>query len=390
MRGPKLNEGATQAQYEAGDRHGTKATAKYVRSSAYKARVVLDLIRGLDVRRADEVLQFTERGIAKDIRKVLASAVANASNPDNEGSYLADADELFVLACFADEGPTLRRFRPRARGRATRIRKRTCHITVVVARMSDQRLAVVQARAEGAGASAAASRRARVERSRRRTQAAAGATTDATTTDAGIDELEDETAEDVVGTDEVQGFASVGETDTDEADVDEADVDEADVEETDATDADTTDVDESGFEAGEWAGSVLPNDAGEGPDTHPIKGNADSMLYHTPDSRYYGATKAEVWFDTVEHAEAAGFGRPSTLDQDEPEFAAGEYAGSVLPNDAGEGPDTHPIKGNADSMLYHTPDSRYYKVTKAEVWFDTEESAEAAGFSKPGTQKDED
>ena len=132
MRGPKLNEGATVATLESGERHGTKATAKYVRSSAYKARAVLDLIRGLDVRRADEVLQFTERGIATDVRKVLASAVANATNPINAGSYIADADELFVIACFADEGPTLRRFSPRARGRATRIRKRTCHITIVV------------------------------------------------------------------------------------------------------------------------------------------------------------------------------------------------------------------------------------------------------------------
>ena len=74
---------------------------------------------------------------------MLASAVANAVHNDEQ-----DADELFVLACFADEGPTLRRFRPRARGRATRIRKRTCHITVVVARLSDDRLEVLQARSE--------------------------------------------------------------------------------------------------------------------------------------------------------------------------------------------------------------------------------------------------
>ena len=57
----------------------------------------------------------------------------------------------------------------------------------------------------------------------------------------------------------------------------------------------------------------------------------------------------------------------------------------MLPDEDGNGPDTHPIKGNADSMLYHTPDSRYYKVTKAEVWFDTVENAEAAGFSAPAT-----
>ena len=71
-------------------------------------------------------------------------------------------------------------------------------------------------------------------------------------------------------------------------------------------------------------------------------------------------------------------------------FAADEWDGSVVADEDGNGPDTHPIKGNKDSMLYHTPDSRYYKVTKAEVWFDTEEHAEAAGFSKPGSQADEE
>ena len=141
MTGPKLNE----KSYVAGERSGTKATAKYVRTSASKARAVLDLIRGLDVTSADEVLQFTDRHVAKDVRKVLASDVANAVNND-----MQDPDELFVIACFADEGPTLRRFRPRARGRATRINKRTCHITVIVARMSDERLEIVQARDERA------------------------------------------------------------------------------------------------------------------------------------------------------------------------------------------------------------------------------------------------
>ena len=142
MTGPKLNE----KSYVAGERSGTKATARYVRTSASRARAVLDLIRGLDVRSADEVLQFTDRHVARDIRKVLASAVANAVNNDDQ-----DAEELYVVACFADEGPTLRRFRPRARGRATRINKRSCHITVIVARMSDDRIAVIQARQEGAG-----------------------------------------------------------------------------------------------------------------------------------------------------------------------------------------------------------------------------------------------
>ena len=310
MRGPKLNEGATVDQYRSGERHGTKATAKYVRSSAYKARVVLDLIRSLDVRRADEVLQFTERAIAKDIRKVLASAVANASTPDNEGSYIADADELFVLACFADEGPTLRRFKPRARGRATRIRKRTCHITVVVARMSDQRLAIVQARSEGSSASAAASRRARVERSRQRTQAAAGGTTDDTMSD----ELEITDAE---ITDAEITDAEATETEVTETAV--VDADEAEATETAVVDADEPSIEDGSeadaspdHQAGEFPGSVLPDAEGNGPDTHPIKGNADSMLYHTPESRYYTVTKAEVWFDTEANAEAAGFSKPGT------------------------------------------------------------------------------
>jgi large subunit ribosomal protein L22 len=195
MTGPKLNE----KSFVAGERSGTKATAKYVRSSASKARVVLDLIRGLDVRSADEVLQFTDRHIARDVRKVLASAVANAVNNDDQ-----DADELFVIACFADEGPTLRRFRPRARGRATRINKRSCHITVIVARMSDERIAIIQARQERAGGatgrgrpqSSSASRRARVERSR---QQAAGGTDTTDSTDEVVDaEIVDDEATDAV------------------------------------------------------------------------------------------------------------------------------------------------------------------------------------------------
>jgi len=172
MTGPKLNE----KSFVAGERAGTKASAKYVRSSASKVRVVLDNIRGLPVRRADEVLQFTDREAARLVRKVLASAVANASDM-NSGAFIADAEELYVKACYADEGPTLKRFTPRARGRAGRINKRTAHITVVVDRLDDDRLEVVQARearrtAAGrrrvAAGGTAASRRARVERSRDR------------------------------------------------------------------------------------------------------------------------------------------------------------------------------------------------------------------------------
>ena len=227
MTGPKLNEKAMAA----GKRSGTRAVARHVRSSASKARVVLNLIRGLDVRSADEVLMLTERGIARDIRKVLRSAVANAVNNDEQ-----DASELYVIACFADEGSTLRRFRPRARGRATRIRKRTCHITVIVARMSDERLAVIQARAEGASASAQASRRARVERSRQRAEEAKG---EIDALDEAEDEVIDESA-DVEAADDAEA------TDVAEDAVEEA------VEETeDAAEAEAESDDEAEAEAAE-------------------------------------------------------------------------------------------------------------------------------------------
>ncbi len=105
-----------------------RARARFIRQSPYKVRRVLDLIRGLPVEEAEDVLAFTSRASSDPIRKVLRSAVANA-----EHNHALDADELYIAEAYADEGPTLRRYRPRARGRATRIRKRTCHITIVVA-----------------------------------------------------------------------------------------------------------------------------------------------------------------------------------------------------------------------------------------------------------------
>ncbi|NLV54014.1 MAG: 50S ribosomal protein L22, partial [Acidimicrobiales bacterium] len=150
------------------ERPGTRAQAKFVRVSAYKAREVLDLIRGLHVADADQILAFTDRDVARDIRKVLASAVANARNNDSH-----DPDTLAVVACYADEGPTLKRWRPRARGRATRIRKRTCHITIVVARMDDDELRRWREKHQaglttegGRGGRRRADRRARVAKSR--------------------------------------------------------------------------------------------------------------------------------------------------------------------------------------------------------------------------------
>jgi large subunit ribosomal protein L22 len=105
----------------------SRAEAKYVRLSARKARVVLDHIRGRTVPEARTILAFTSRAAAVDIEKVLRSAVANA-----ESAHALDGDELIVLAAYADEGPTLKRWRARARGRVNRIRKRTCHITLIV------------------------------------------------------------------------------------------------------------------------------------------------------------------------------------------------------------------------------------------------------------------
>jgi large subunit ribosomal protein L22 len=127
------------------ERPGTRAQIRHLRVSAYKAREVLDIIRGLHVDDADGVLQFTDRAVATEIRKVLASAVANAEHNDE-----IDPNELYVSACFADEGPTLKRWRPRARGRATRIRKRTCHITIIVSRMDPKLLEQRRARTEAA------------------------------------------------------------------------------------------------------------------------------------------------------------------------------------------------------------------------------------------------
>ncbi|MDA2979300.1 MAG: 50S ribosomal protein L22 [Actinomycetota bacterium] len=105
-----------------------RAQARFIRESPYKVRRVLDLVRGLPVDEAQTVLKFTNRKAADAIGKVLASAVANA-----EHNFALDADELYVAQAFADEGPTLKRWRPRARGRATQILKRTSHITIVVA-----------------------------------------------------------------------------------------------------------------------------------------------------------------------------------------------------------------------------------------------------------------
>ena len=107
------------------ERQEVKAVAKWVRMSPRKARLVIEHIRGRSVPEARTVLAFTQRAAAREIEKVLSSAVANA-----EANHDLDGDELVVAAAYVDEGPAMKRWRPRARGRAARIRKPTCHITV--------------------------------------------------------------------------------------------------------------------------------------------------------------------------------------------------------------------------------------------------------------------
>src|SRR5438874_1856759 len=180
MTGPKLNEAPVRVSGRRRVRVKDETTSfrargRYLRVSAYKVRQVLDLIRGLDAERARETLQLSERDSATVVDKVLASAIANA---EHHHEHPVDGEELYVSACYADEGPTLKRWRPRARGRATRIRKRTCHITVIVSRLPDVELQ--RRRSSDTAASAARRRRiagqkAAAERTRtRRRRADAG------------------------------------------------------------------------------------------------------------------------------------------------------------------------------------------------------------------------
>jgi len=189
MTGPKLNEAPvirrrpeSRAQAVSAELPSAKAIARHVRVSPYKVRQVLDLIRGHETQRALDILRLCERDAAIVVGKILASAMANA-----EHNHALSTDDLFVSACFADEGPTLKRWRPRARGRATRIRKRTCHVTVIVSRLPESELR--QRRAQRAQATsgrrggprrpqaATPGRPERTGRGRRRDESTASATT---------------------------------------------------------------------------------------------------------------------------------------------------------------------------------------------------------------------
>jgi large subunit ribosomal protein L22 len=126
-------------------REDVQAVAKFVRVSPRKARLVADHIRGRSVPEARSILAFTPRAAAREIEKVLRSAVANAeSNPNRHWN----GDELYVKAVFVDDGPTIKRWRARARGRVNRIFKRTCHITIKLDQLQDVRPAAGSAPAK--------------------------------------------------------------------------------------------------------------------------------------------------------------------------------------------------------------------------------------------------
>ncbi len=207
---------------------GARSTHKFARLSASKARVVLDLIRDADLEQAREELQFCDRAAATVISKVLESAVSNAENNEN-----LSADELYVAECWADEGPTLKRWRPRARGRATRINKRTCHITVVVAQLSDDELEMRATRLAASGRrSADQDRAARVAASKETEE-------EAEVVEAEIPE--DATTDDVTAeTEAVDEEADSSETET--ADEEQTETETAELKPTE--DADPTDEDE--------------------------------------------------------------------------------------------------------------------------------------------------
>jgi large subunit ribosomal protein L22 len=210
MTGPKTNE-----------RPGTRATLRGYHMSASKARVVLNLIRNEDVNTAREILAGTTREAADVIGKVLASAVANAVNNDG-----LNADELFVSAAYADEGITMKRFTPRARGRAGKIRKRSCHITVIVSRLDEDRLAILRA---ARSAQAAASRTRRVASSRHRADQTASLNKRETAAAVAAEEIENEVVETEVVTDVVADDVdtAVEETVVEETSTDETASDDA-------------------------------------------------------------------------------------------------------------------------------------------------------------------
>ena len=248
------------------ERPGTRAQIKYVRSSAYKVREVLNLIRTKSFSEATDILMFSERRISDTVQKCLNSAAANAENNDNISS-----EELYVSACYADEGPTLKRWRPRARGRATRIRKRTCHITIILSRYTPEELEAMreQSSLKGSGSqeSASESRKRRVQKSK------------------------ETHSEEEVAAEEVEA-------------------EEVAAEEVEAEDSETNEPDSGPF--GEGSATALEDGSAPGSE-YIIKGKTSTKIYHPEESSFYGRTKADVWFTNSETAENAGFRLPNSM-----------------------------------------------------------------------------
>jgi large subunit ribosomal protein L22 len=235
MTAAKTNESPVVAHKSAD--HGpsgdqVRAVAKYVRTSPYKMRVVLNLVRGQKVADAADILRLCERDAAITIGKVLRSAVANAVNNDG-----IPAEELYVSSCYADEGPTIKRFRPRARGRTGQILKRTSHVTVLVSRLPDSLIG--EARSKGVAAAEQRARRTSGNRAQAEAAAAdtrrdasgttetiAGATIEAPAEVVSTEVVGTEVVETAVLTTEVQELvaAEVAETEVAETEVVETEV----------------------------------------------------------------------------------------------------------------------------------------------------------------------
>ena len=282
------------------ERPGTRAQVKYVRSSAYKVREVLNLIRGKSFFEATNILTFSERRISDTVLKCLNSAAANAENNEN-----IPVEELYVSACYADEGPTLKRWRPRARGRATRIRKRTSHITLILGRYSPEELAELRERAELRGnqtqQSASESRKRRVAKSK----------------ESEIDnQPEEEKVEDSSEmVDEIDNQVEIEDIDDSSEVVDEVIEEE-------------NEIDDKPEDSPYGEGSAFALEDGSAPSSEfTVKAKVSTKIYHPEESSFFGRTKADVWFSNAENAEAAGFRLPNSMQSDETEQKENENDG---------------------------------------------------------------
>ena len=251
MPGKRDRGSADMAEWLEGDRIGVKAQLRYERMSAFKVRPVLDLVRGKPVGEAQDILARTPRAAAGVVAKVIASAAANAENND-----FLNQDELYVDTCFADEANTLKRWRPRARGRATRIRKRMCHVTVIVARLPEDKLAEMQ----NSAATVSGNRARRVLASRRSRKA-----------ESNLGEISaaEEQAEENLG---------AREADAQELDAREAGTQELEIQETGIQDTGVKDIDaeESAAETSHETNDAVEGEGGDGSDQHMSESGDDS------------------------------------------------------------------------------------------------------------------